>query len=170
MLLPHIGETERFILSDAIRHELCWLQKNSLEIPFTCSSCQSLTVPRACRSVLPHAALCCCAPHCLQALSPSLLSPCHLRSEPPALLRCAQELLLGTAVSLHQGALATSSLCPTSPAQLSTRRPAQGIAIPPRGALLRSPRTSGTERQLKTSLRKSKSEASFLQCPPEGQH
>ena len=107
---------------------------------------------------------------CLQALSPSLLSPCQLRSEPPALLRCAEELLLGRAVSLHHGPLARSSLCPRSPAQLSTRRPDQGIAIPPRGALGRSPRTSGTERQLKTSLQKSKSEASFLQCPPEGQH
>ena len=109
-------------------------------------------------------------PNCLQALSPSLLSASLLRSEPPALLRCAEELLLGRAVSLHQGPLARSSLCPRSPAQLSSRGPAQGIGITPLVALVMSPQTSGTERQLKKSLKKSKSDASFLECPPEGQH
>ena len=81
--------------------------------------------------------------------------PGCLRSEPPALLRCAEELLLGRAVSLHQGPLATSSLCPRSPAQLSSRGPAQGIGITPLVALVMRPRTSGTERQLKKSLKKS---------------
>ena len=51
-----------------------------------------------------------------------LLSSCHLQIMPPALLCCTEELLLGTAVSLPS-ALPTciSSLCPRSPAQLSSR-------------------------------------------------
>jgi len=40
-------------------------------------------------------------PNCLQALCPSLVSLCHLRSEPSTLLHFAEELLLGRAVSLH---------------------------------------------------------------------
>ena len=98
------------------------------------------------------------------------LSTLSLQAVPPALLRCAEELLLGTAVSLHQGPLSTNSLCPMSLAQLSSTAPAKGTAITPLGALLMSPRASGTQRQLKTALQKCKSEASFLQCPPEGQH
>jgi len=47
-------------------------------------------------------------PNCLQVLSPSLLSLCQLRSEPPTLLCCAVELLLGRTVSLHQIPLARS--------------------------------------------------------------
>ena len=106
--------------------------------------------------------------NCLQApLSFSSLCVCFCVS---FLLHCAEELLLGTALSLHQGPLATSSLCPTSPAQLSSTAPTQATAITPLGALLMSPRTSGPQRQLKTALLKCKSEASFLQCPPEGQH
>jgi len=94
------GETERPTLADVISHRMCQLYKTPLATPPEVPCCQSVTVPGACRCVLPHAALCCCAPQCLQALSPSLLSVCQLRSEPPALLRCAEELLLGTAASL----------------------------------------------------------------------
>ena len=70
------------------------------------------------------------------ASNPSLLSsPLPMGVEPPALLRCAEELLLGRAVSLHQGPLARSSPCPRSPAQISSR----GIGISPLGALAMSP-------------------------------
>ena len=70
------------------------------------------------------------------ASNPSLLSsPLPMGVEPTALLRCAEELLLGRAVSLHQGTLARSSPCPRSPAQISSR----GIGISPLGALAMSP-------------------------------
>ena len=73
----------------------------------------------------------------LSAPSHSQLPPTPLPMgvEPPALLRCAEELLLGRAVSLHQGPLARSSPCPRSPAQISSR----GIGISPLGALAMSP-------------------------------
>lgn len=62
----------------------------------------------------------------LTSLSASLLSPWCLQAVPSALLRFAEELLLGRAVSLQCCLLAMSSLHPSSPAQLSSRGPAQG--------------------------------------------
>jgi len=48
---------------------------------------------------------------------------------PSALLGFAEELLLGRAVSLQHCPLAMISLHPRSPAQLSSRGPAQGISF-----------------------------------------
>ena len=61
----------------------------------------------------------------LTPLVPLVCSQC-LQAVPSALLRFAEELLLGRAVSLQRCPLAMSSLHPRSPAQLSSRGPAQG--------------------------------------------
>ena len=53
-------------------------------------------------------------------------SPRCLQAVPSALLRFAEELLLGRAVSRQRCPLAMSSLHPRSPAQLSSTGPAQG--------------------------------------------
>ena len=78
------------------------------------------------------------------------------------LLRFAEELLLGRAVSLQRCLLAMSSLRPRSLAQLSSRGPAQGILMTPLVGLVSSVNFGvnlGTERKLKKPLKKSKSDA-----------
>ena len=71
--------------------------------------------------------------------SASLLSPRCLQAVPSALLRFAEELLLGRAVSLQCCPLAVSSLPPRSPAQPGSRGPAQGILMTPPVGLVPSP-------------------------------
>ena len=73
--LLHIGETERSILPDAIRHEMCWLQKNSLETTFTCSAardsrCQG-PADLSCHALPSVAALLTASKPCLLYTSPS---------------------------------------------------------------------------------------------------
>ena len=65
--------------------------------------------------------------------------PWCLQAVPSALLRLAEELLLGRAVSLQRCPLAMSSRRPRSPAQLHSRGPARGVLMTPLVGLVPTP-------------------------------